>query len=119
MNAGDAYWDYEQKLGERAFAKELQRPYPQAVAGALTGYGFDYDDKVFECVWREDGQCKGDSVFYVPAAWYPNGCTVEIAPKTEAEWKLEPIAGPEPGNHRLHVPAAPEGGSRRVRISPK
>ncbi|UCD85151.1 MAG: cellulase family glycosylhydrolase [Deltaproteobacteria bacterium] len=89
---GWTYWSYDKGGGfcmldsegeEREIMPLLIRPYPQKIAGLLKSYSFDYDDKVFELVFEDDGKASGPTVLFVPAdRHYPQGFDVSLSDGT-------------------------------------
>jgi len=90
---GDTYWDWHDDIPNAAYYAALSRPMPLAIAGKLQGYKADHATKTFSCAWQESGTAPG--IFYLPAAWYPNGYSIQLNPPGET-------TTPDP--QYLHIP---------------
>lgn len=63
----NAYWSYDPGLESLPYFQDALRiPYPQAIAGRLISYSFDYDQQILQVKWEADSQVKSKSVIYIP-----------------------------------------------------
>lgn len=58
------YWCYHEGIEKAPVMSRLNRPYPRAVCGEITSYGYDRIHQIFYLKWQED---KGEeSIIYLP-----------------------------------------------------
>ncbi|HOZ47253.1 MAG TPA: cellulase family glycosylhydrolase [Candidatus Hydrogenedentes bacterium] len=109
----ETYWYFRRDLDAKWYFDYVCRPFPEAVAGIITGYGTDAESGAFWCEWNEDGTIAEPSCVFVPTRWYPNGFDVTIEPQGQGYVATDV---PGAGNTMLEVAPLGEAGARRIEI---
>ncbi len=60
------YYCFEDGFLDYPVMNILSRPYPQAVAGDIINYGYDYESKIFEMSWEEKNTINEPTLIYLP-----------------------------------------------------
>ena len=60
------YYCWQDDIINYPVMKVLSRPYPQAIAGEINSYGYDFRSKVFTLSWSETIVIEAPSVIYIP-----------------------------------------------------
>ncbi len=61
------YYCWEDNFETFPVAEMIARPYPQAVAGNIEKYGYDFATKTFELKWTQDASINEPTVIYLPS----------------------------------------------------
>ncbi len=119
--AGWAYWDYDfggwmpvdGDGNELPTMDVLVRPYPRAIAGTPTSFGFDPETRLFFLEFDEREGVTGPTEIHLPARHYGEGHVVEVS-DPEGAWSSSWDADAEV----LSVSTDPERGSHRIEVRP-
>jgi endoglycosylceramidase len=66
----NTYWCYHECIETAPVMSVLRRPYPQAVAGEILSYNYDFETAVFEMTWNEDSTIDAPTEIYLPTIPY-------------------------------------------------
>ena len=102
---GETYWTYEPGIEGFPCFQALQRPYPERVAGRLTGYHFDPQQAVFECEWRETGDVTAPSRIYLPDWFVWDKESVDLTPAGQGC----AVVAIRPGSRNVYLEISPAG----------
>lgn len=81
---GNTFWAHYNKIDESPFFQDaLIRPYPVAVSGDLVSYNYDFEQRTFNCSWKEKSGIKANSVFFIPNLSLITEEDIEITPEPE------------------------------------
>ena len=94
----------------RPGTRALDRPYPRAVAGVITSFGFNPENALFEMRFIEDPLIKLPTEIYLPERVYNMKPGIHIEPDGEFSFN--------PENRVLSIPPLNKKGQRRVLVSP-
>ena len=96
MRAGWAYWSYapgtwglwnDDGTERLPAADAIVRPYPRAVPGVPTSFGFDADTHVFRLTFeRRPGATGATEIYLAAARQYPSGFDVALPPGYVQAW---------------------------------
>ena len=77
---GDTFWLFKPDLEQKLLFDAIRRPFPSAVAGEITNYGWNLKDHAFRCSWKESANAKQPSRFYVPKGRNSQSFQVQLTP---------------------------------------
>jgi endoglycosylceramidase len=108
----ETYWNYQPDIETFPVFRALHRPYPERIAGTLTGYRYDPDADTFTCTWHETG-CDAPTQIYMPDWVWRGGRRVTLEPA--GHFTATPITRGS-GNTVLSVPPLGSATERRLTI---
>jgi endoglycosylceramidase len=111
----ETYWDYQPGIEGFPCFRALHRPYPERVAGILTGYRYDPERDEFTCSWHEPETGGAPTLVYLPDWFWRSGRHVELAPPGDG-FAAEPVHGGS-GNMLLSLPPLGFAAERRLHIT--
>lgn len=110
--AGQAYWSYWDKIETQDyFMGAIVRLYPMLTNGQLVRYKNKFEEKSFECNWKELPGNKAPSRFFVPDLEKVRQAGIRLIPESEVTWL--PIAGGRSG----YLEIAPLGKERTMIVN--
>lgn len=108
----ETYWAYQKNLETVAYFHAIHRPYPERVAGRLKKYGYDPDQKLFECAWQEDPSQVSPSIIYLPN-WLAN-LSIRLDPSGNGF--EENSSNTDPGGVWVTIPPSGKAIQRRLQV---
>jgi endoglycosylceramidase len=111
---GETYWAYQPGIEDFPCFRALHRPYPERVAGDLTGYRYDPERDAFTCSWREPGTGGMPTLIYLPEWFWRSGRHVELAPPDDG-FAVEPMHAGS-GSVLLSLPPLGDAIERRLQL---
>lgn len=97
LQASATYYEYgyawstysilDSQGNEKEFVDALVRPFPQAVAGKIISFSFEYDTKTFELIASGEPGIKEPTIITIPERHYPDSINVEGCDDLDCQWE--------------------------------
>jgi endoglycosylceramidase len=71
---------------ERPAVKNVDRPYPRAVAGHIEQFSFSPETRQFELTFEEDPLISMPTEIYLPGRWYPKEPQINLEPSGKSSF---------------------------------